>query len=159
MARITGTDTLGIEDLNKLVRALKELDKDLPKRLRKVGKVVADIVADHARGAGTGLGSVAAKVAPSIKGSAGANFAAVSGGGPGYEMFGGAEFGSAHDKPRQRSSGTYLGYNQFQPWAGGGRGQDTGGYFLWPTIRKDMPLIEEKYVEGVNELLQEVGLK
>lgn len=159
MARITSGETIRIEDLNKLVKALKEIDKDLPKELRKVGKVVADIVRDHGRSEAVSQGGVAAKVAPSIKSVAGAGFAGVSGGGANYPMFGGAEFGSAHDKERTRTSGTYLGFNQFKPWAGGGKGSDAGGYFMWPTIRKDRPLIEEKYLAGVNELLKRVGLK
>ena len=52
----------------------------------------------------------------------------------------------------------YQGYNQFQPWAGGGRGKSDGGYFLWPTIRENLPLIEETYLKGVDKLLKEVGL-
>ena len=158
MARIRGDATVGVEDLDKLVSSLKAIDPALPRKLRAKGKEIADFVAADARIAAGNMGSTPAHVAPSIKGAAGAKFAAIVGGGPAFPMFQGAEFGAGHDKVRQRSTGTYLGYNQFQPWAGGGRGTNTGGYFMWPTIRRDMPRIEREYLKGATEVIQEAGI-
>lgn len=65
--------------------------------------------------------------------------------GRGFEGAFGGEFGAIRNIPRQGPSGRwYHGYNQFQSW----RGNDSkAGYFLWPAIRREMPIIIEAYVE------------
>ena len=142
MARVRGDASLGVEDLDKLAKALKQIDPSLTKKLRLAGKDVADIIAPKVRSAASSLGSTPAHVAPTIKPSAGAQFAGISLGDPAAA---GAEFGGRGRPTTQ----------QFQPWRGNG---EDAGYFAWPTIRENLPLIEETYVKNVDELIQEVGL-
>ena len=145
MARVRGDSFIGVEDLDKIAKALKQIDPSLTKRLRLAGKAAADEVVPKARSKASSLGSTAAHVAPSIKASAGAQFAGIAVGGGAYPMGPGAEFGGRGRPTTQ----------QFQPWRGNG---EDAGYFMWPTIRENLPQIEETYIKGVNELLQEVGL-
>jgi hypothetical protein len=142
MARIRGSESIGVEDLDKLARQFKELGGDAQKRLKQTNKKAATFNADDARAAATAAGSTLAHVAPSIKASAGAQFAAVAGGGSSQPAFAGAEFGSNK-------------YKQFKPWLGSG---DGAGYAVWPSIRKNLPKTEETYVEDMNKLIKEVGL-
>lgn len=145
-----------VDGLAELNAALKALGPRMPAHLRKANRTVAGFVAEDARSAAQSLGGVAAHVAPSIKASAGVGFAGVSFGGPGYEMAGGAEFGAAHDSPRQRKGGTYLGYNQFEPWRGN---SSDAGYFVYPSIRHDSDRIETEYGQAIDSLLEATGLK
>ncbi len=131
------TGTIRVDGLRELSRALKTMDKELGKDLQKANKSAATLVASHAAAAAYSLGGVAGHVAPSLKASAGRQSASVSGGGAAYPMFGGAEFGS-------------IRFHQFQPW----RGSDSdAGYFLYPTIRRDVDQIVELYAEALDNLL------
>lgn len=136
------TGTIQVEGLVELNRALKQLGPTFPKELRKANKTVADLVAQDAKAAAHSIGGVAAHVAPSIKASAGAQFAAVSLGGTAYPMAGGAEFGSYR-------------YKQFKPWRGNG---SDAGYFVYPAIRRDADRIETEYGHALTELLDRTGL-
>lgn len=131
------TGSIRVDGLRELSRALKSMDKELGKDLQKANKSAASLVADHARAAAYSLGGVAAHVAPSLKASAGRMSASVSGGGSAYPMFGGAEFGS-------------IRYTQFQTWRGS---SSDAGYFLYPTIRRDVDQIVELYSEALDNLL------
>lgn len=131
------TGSIRVDGLRELSRALKSMDKDLGKDLQKANKSAASLVADHARAAAYSLGGVAAHVAPSLKASAGRMSASVSGGGATYPMFGGAEFGS-------------IRYRQFETWRGS---SSDAGYFLYPTIRRDVDQIVELYAEALDNLL------
>jgi hypothetical protein len=140
--RSAGNDAIHVEGLPELKRALDGLGPGLKGELRKTNKTVADIVATDARSAARSLGSTAAHVAPSVKASAGALFAGVALGGPGYDPAMGAEFGS--DK-----------FKQFQQWRGGGEG---AGYFLYPTIRRDAERIGIEYEKSMDDLLRKAQL-
>lgn len=142
MARIRGNSTLGVEDLDKLTKALKAVDPSLTKKLRLAGKTAADAIAPKAKSRASSLGSTAAHVSPTIKSVAGAQFAGISVAGPAAA---GAEFGGRGRPTTQ----------QFQPHRGNG---DNSGYFMWPTIRENLPLIEETYLKGVDDVLKEAGL-
>jgi len=144
MARVRNKEaSINVDGLPELLAALKAIDKETAKRLRLTNKSVADFVAADARAAAYSLGGVAGHVAPSIKAAAGAQFAGVSGGGPAYPMFGGAEFGAGSQYP------------QFKPWRGNSA---DAGYFVYPAIRQDMDRIETAYKEAIDDLIQEVGL-
>ena len=145
MARVRNSDSIGVTDLDKLARQFKELGGDTPKRLRETNKKAAQQVAPKARAAAFAQGSTLAHVAPSIKAAAGAQFAGIAGGGPAHPAFGGAEFGGRGRPTTQ----------QFQPWRGNG---ENAGYAVYPTIRKELPNIEETYRTDIEDLIKEVGL-
>ena len=142
MARISGNDTIRVDGIKELNAALRDFGGEFKGEMRRTLKPIADMVADDARGAANSLGSTAAHVAPSIKSSAGAQFAAVT---LNHPAGAGAEFGGRGRPTTQ----------QFQPWRGNG---ENAGYFVWPTIRKDAPRIEEKASEGLDRLIKKAGL-
>lgn len=142
MARVSGDATLRVDGIKELNAALKQLGVEFKGEMRRTLKEIADVEAAHAKAAAQGLGSTAAHVAPSIKASAGAQFAGISLGDPAAA---GAEFGGRGRPTTQ----------QFQPWRGNG---EDAGYFVWPTIRKDGPSIDEKAAEGMERLIKKAGL-
>lgn len=138
MARVR-TGDIRVEGLRQLNAALKAIGPDARKELKEASKSAADMVATDARGIAQGLGGVARHVAPSIKPVASvAGSAAVSIGGSGYEMAGGAEFGS-------------LRFKQFQPWRGNG---SDAGYFLYPAIRQDVDRIVTEFTDAVDRIIK-----
>ena len=141
MARQTSGDTIRVHGLPELQRGLKQVE-GMERELSKTNKSVASMVAKQAQGAAYSLGSTPAHVAPSLKATARATYAAVTLGGGQYEMAAGAEFGSDR-------------YPQFKPWRGTGEG---GGYFLWPTIRRDEDRIVTEYEHGIDDLLRRADL-
>lgn len=134
--------TVKVDGLRELNQALKGISREAAKELRTANKTVATFVSEDARAAAYSIGGVAAHVAPSIRASAGAQFAGVAFGGPGWEMAGGAEFGS-------------LRFKQFKPWRGNG---SDAGYFLYPAIRQDAARITTEYVHALDHLLRRNGL-
>ena len=141
MARQTSGDTIRVEGLPELQRGLKQLE-GMERELSKTNKSVAKLVAENAQAAAYSLGSTPAHVAPSLKATARATYAAVTLGGGQYKMAAGAEFGSDR-------------YAQFKPWRGTGEG---AGYFLWPTIRRDEDRIVTEYEHGIDDLLRRADL-
>lgn len=137
--RGAGIEVHGLAELNK---SLKDMGDEFKGEMRKTNKVVADFVADGSRSAASGLGSTAAHVAPFIKASAGAVSAAVT---LNHPAGAGAEFGG-QGRPSTM---------QFEPHRGSG---PDAGYFVYPTIRRDLDEIESKYEEGMDKLLKKVGL-
>jgi hypothetical protein len=136
------TGAIQVEGLAELNRALKKVEGGTPNALRETNKKVAEKVAQSARSNASGLGGVAAHVAPSLRATAGATSAGVSGGGAAFPMFGGAEFGA-------------LRYPQFKPWRGSG---SDAGYFLFPAIRDEAPHIEDEYREALEDLIRKADL-
>lgn len=145
------SDTVAVTGLAKLNKELRAMGGGLQKELAQTNRAVAGFVADDARGAAESLGGVAAKAAPSIRATGGVKSAGVGFGGAAYPFGAGAEFGAGHDVPRQRTTGTYEGFNQFGPWKGNGQ---TAGYFVYPTIRRDAPRIEGEYAKALDALLK-----
>lgn len=134
-----------VEGLRELNRALKELGPQFPKEMRAVNKKAAEEVSGEARAAALAQGGVAAKSASSIKVSAGAMSAGLAVGGSTAPWAVGAEFGGGGRPTTQ----------QFKPWRGNG---SNAGYFVYPTIRENADEIESTYREGLDELLERVGL-
>lgn len=143
--------TIQVEGLSELNKSLRALGPEMQKELQETNRSVARFVADDARAAAESLGGVAAHVAPSIKAVGGARSAGVAFGGARYPMAGGAEFGAGHGVIRQRTSGSYHGYNQFDTWQGN---STEAGYFVYPTIRKDADRIETDYTRALEDLMK-----
>lgn len=144
MARVSsGSQHIRVEGLTELQRALKKID-GFERELSKTNRETAQMVMADARGEAQSQGSTAAHVAPAIKTTASATYAAVSLLTSGrYAMAAGAEFGSDR-------------YRQFKKWTGFG---ENAGYFMWPTIRRDADKIQHKYESGMDDLLKRANLK
>lgn len=147
------TGDIQVRGLKELNKALKDLPDDLHKELPRINREAAGIAADQGRSNALALGGVAAKTAPSIKLVGGARSAGVGFGGVAYPWAGGAEFGAGQNIIRTRKSGTYLGYNQFEPWKGNG---PTAGYFIYPAIREKNDEIVRTYEEGLEGILKQL---
>jgi hypothetical protein len=145
------TGDVQVEGLAELSRVLKSMDSDLARELRLANKSAAGIAADAAQSRALSIGGIAAKTAPTIRASAGVKSASVGFGGASAPWGAGAEFGAARDRQRQRSSGTYVGYAQFQPWRGSGR---SAGYFVYPSIRANEDRIVEQYEDALGDLIR-----
>lgn len=149
------TGLIQVDGLAELRRTLKDFNPEMQKELRKANRSVATLVAKDARAAAVALGGVAAHVAPSVKASAGIASAGVALGGIGFEMAAGAEFGAGQDKLRNRRTGQYVGYRQFEPWRGN---SSDAGYFLYPAIRRDADRVVTEYTAAVEAIIERLGL-
>lgn len=129
------TDTLRIEGLPQLSRALKALDPDAQKELKDASRKVATFVADDARAAAFSLGGVAAKVAPTIRPGGGVSGGNVGFGGAAQPFAGGAAWGS-------------IRYKQFRPWRG------RTGYFPYPQIVSNEDRIESEYGDALDAIIR-----
>lgn len=127
-----------VQGATELAHALDRFGDELDDGIRRLGETVAEFIAKDARAAAVSLGSVAGLVAPSVR----ADGDTVQLGGSGYPMAGGAEFGSTR-------------YPQFQPWRGSG---PEGGYFLYPTVRRDSARIDETAAKVVDDAFRKTGL-
>lgn len=145
------TGDIQVEGLAQLSRVLRDMDKDLAKELRQTNKKAAEIAADAARSRALSLGGSAAKGAPTIRATAGVRSASVGFGGTSAPWMGGSEFGANREGQRHRSTGTYVGYRQFDVWRGSGR---TAGYFVYPSIRDNEGRIVEHYQEALDDLIR-----
>ena len=136
---------INVKGLKELQKALKDFTPEHKKELSVAGKALATDIANEAKGAAGALGGVAAKVAPSIKPttlSYGLLRSGVLLGDTASPRAAGAEFGGRGRPTTQ----------QFQPHRG------TAGYFLYPTIRREAPQIEERMTDAIDNVLQKVGL-
>ena len=150
MAKVK-TGDIQVEGLAQLSKVLKGMDKDLAKELRLANKKAAQIAADAAKSRALSLGGSAAKGAPTIRASAGVKSASVGFGGASAPWMGGSEFGANREGQRRRSTGTYVGYRQFDNWRGSGR---TAGYFVYPSIRDNEGRIVEQYEDALGDLIR-----
>jgi hypothetical protein len=149
-----GAQAVRIEGLRELQRDLRALDSKLPAELRKVNLAVAQMVVAKAQAKAAGEGRMAAKAATVLKARGEQRGASVVLANTASVPFAlGAEFGAGRNSPRHRTTGTYQGYNQFQPWLGSGAG---AGYFLYPTIRGESDHIVEAYEKRLAALLARV---
>lgn len=145
------TGDVQVSGLRELNKALKDLPGELQKELPEINREVARLVVDDARSKALSIGGVAAKTAPSIGVLGGARSAGVGFGGARAPWAGGAEFGAGRDVRRTRSTGSYLGFNQFKSWRGNG---PKAGYFVYPSIRQNNDRIVQTYEERLNDLLE-----
>lgn len=134
-----------VQGLTEAVRALTSLDDILAHQLLDADRAAVDLVAADARSQGASLGGVAAKAAPSVRADLAGGLAVVGFGGPGYEFAAGAEFGGRGRPTTQ----------QFQPWRGPA---DTGGYFVYPTIRADADRIDSVYGDAADAAIRKADL-
>lgn len=145
------TGDIQVEGLKELSRVLKSMDNDLAKELRGANKDAAQIAATASKQRALSIGGSAAKGATSIRASAAVKSASVGFGGSSAPWEVGAEFGANRDAQRSRSTGSYVGYRQFQPWRGSG---GNAGYFVFPSIRDNEGRIVEQYTEALDELIR-----
>lgn len=136
------TGAVEVEGLAELQRALRRMAPELADEVTKVNRELATDVRGKAAGKAAGLGGVAAHVAPSLGVTAGRTSAGVAGGGAGWPMFGGAEFGA-------------INYPQFAPWRGNG---PDAGYFVYPAIRDEAPHITDRYEAALDDITRRAGL-
>ncbi len=136
--------SIQIEGLRDFNRALKQVSDQYPKQVKDANYDLAREVATRAKTRAMGEGGSARKAAASLRASRSANASAVSGGGPRYPYFWGAEFGSKR-------------YGQFKAWRGNQWGGWDGGpgYFLHPTIRNDARKLIDDYMKRLDELAAE----
>lgn len=136
--------TVTIEGLRDFHRALRELDKKFPKALRDANFDLASEVVKRSKARGLTEGGVARKASKSLRAARSANSSVVTGGGPGYPYFFGAEFGAK----QYRQFETWRG-NQWEGWDGG------PGYFLHPVIRSDARELVAAYMKRLDALADE----
>lgn len=144
--------SLKIEGLRDLQKALRTIDKSLAHELQQANKAVAGEVARDAQGKAHGISKGGERLARSIFAVAQQRSAAVqirdapgrTAGALGYE------FGAGRDALRQRSSGAYVGFRQFDVWRGSG---GSAGYAMYPAIRDAMPGLPERYADALDPLL------
>lgn len=149
------TGTIAVDGLPELSKALKAIGPELQKELRTTNKQAAEMVASGARSAMAALGRQGAHFAPGVKASGGTTSAGVALDGRRMPGILGVEFGAGQDSPRQRSSGQYVGFRQFEPWRGNG---SDAGYALYPTIRDRADEIVEFYDDAIAAVIRKAGL-
>jgi hypothetical protein len=148
---VGGREAVKIVGLRETQKALQEL-QGTGKALREVNLGVAEMVAERARELARSQGGVIAKAADAIKAGAEQTRAFVKITANARFPFAlGAEFGAGRDLPRRRTSGTYVGYRQFEPWRGN---KQDAGYALYPTIRRNNTAIVNAYDERIGQLLE-----
>lgn len=130
---------VGLADFN---RALSVAGKEYSKAANRAGYDLARTLVKRAREVASRRSiRTASKAAKSLRVSRGASFVAISGGGPKYPYFWGAEFGARN-------------YRQFEKWRGNQWGGWDGGpgYFLNPTIRQDGPALIRRYMDDIGKV-------
>ncbi len=73
----------------------------------------------------------------------------VSFGGSKFPEAAGVEFGAVRNVLRQRSTGSYRGWNQFKAWKGNG---SDAGYALFPAIRSSSDEILELGGKAIDDI-------
>ena len=145
MATISTESTIRVTGLNEAIKALKKCgDAEKLGLLKQVFHAAAQHVVREAQGTAPFVGKMATAAARGLKASRTQNNAAVRfTERRGFEF--GAEFGAGRNLPRSGHRGstyyTYQGLNQFKPWRGNSM---AAGYFLWPSIRAEAPLLAEE---------------
>lgn len=144
--------SLKVEGLRDLQRTLREMDRDLLPVLRRTNKEIADEVAVDARSRAHGIhkgGERLARAITSVSQQRSAGVQISDGGRTAGAL--GYEFGAGHDTSRNRRSGQYVGFRQFDVWRGNG---PDAGYAVYPAIRAAAPDLPEKYLRALDPLLR-----
>lgn len=133
-----------VQGLKSFLKELKAVGAEYPAAVKQANFDAASQIVGIARGRAGAAGVVQSRRnAQSLKASRSGTAAIVSGGGPRYPTFWGAEFGAKR-------------WAQFKPWRGnqwrGWEGAGGGGYFLHPTIRDRGPSILNEYVKTLRKL-------
>jgi hypothetical protein len=137
---------VGLTAARKALRALGD-PKAVDAEFRKEGRAISDQVVRRTtvEAALTGRPEIQ-RAARTVKAASTINGAAVRiGAKTGDSWAAAALFGTHADQPRQRRSGTFLGYNQFV------RPQRDGGP-LWRAIAKEREQISERYMDALERI-------
>jgi len=149
---VTGV-RIAVPGLRQLARELRDVGPAERAELKAVNQTVAVLVASRAREKARGLGPQHARYADAIGPGASYGKASVKIDGETYPGALGVEFGAGHGQPRQRSSGTYSGYNNLPAWRGNSA---EAGYSVYPTIRESASDIVSTYTAMLDSLLDKV---
>ena len=125
-----------VRGLREFRAALKEAGDKLPRELARAHRGVAEFVVEMARQRAMTTSREAARGARGLSFSGGQLSATVRLSGEKIPGALGAEFGAAHNVPRQTVRGTVRGFNQFPTWRGN---KADAGWWLFPTIRNTQP--------------------
>lgn len=151
-------DTVRVEGLRDFRAALKQLDdpKKWEDKLKDANYRVGDLVVQRAKDRAIALGRMQAAAADGIASRRQAALALVvldaRDRGSGVPWLFGAEFGANQEATRSRSTGTYVGFRQFEPWKGASKG---AGFFFWPTIRDEAQAIRDAYETELDSIVKE----
>ena len=131
-----------VQGLKSFLKELKAVGEEYPAAVKQANFDAASKIVGLARTRAGAVGvPTARRVGQSLRASRSGAGAVVSGGGPRYPTFWGAEFGAKR-------------WPQFKPWRGNQwRGWQGGpGYFLHPTIRDHGSSILNDYVNTLRKL-------
>ena len=137
-----------VDGLAELQRSLRDMDRSLLPVLRAANKSVATEVAQDAKSRALGIEKGGQRLARAISAVAQQRSAGVQ-----IRDWGntrgalGFEFGAGRDAIRDRVTGKYVGFRQFDDWAG------HRGYALYPAVREAVPGLPEKYADALDPLL------
>lgn len=136
--RIVGPGAVKVYGLKEIRAGLKSAGPAFPRRLTQINKQLAQAVAAGARARGEQLTHPRPghEALGTLKATAGQLSATVSLGSPAVPWALGEEFGS-------------IKHHQFPPWRGNKGG---AGYFFWPTIREDLPRLDQLYLDMIDDL-------
>lgn len=151
-----GARVYGVREFNRNLRAAGVATRELSEPGRKMAQ---EFVIPHALYAASRLGRGYVRAAFTLRPASSVNGGAVRLGDRQVPDALGWEFGSYRNNRRKRmgpgSSRSYVGYRQFREWRGS---RDDAGYFLWPTIRRDLPHLQQEYLKKLAELGRRYGL-
>jgi hypothetical protein len=151
------------KDIQAILRTFKNMD-DIAKEDMK--KTVKEISNDAASSIGSALQATpqgqalarSIKVSNSYKRgpviSIGGDNPKLKNGTPVGAIALGVEFGAYQNRPRNRKSGEYIGYKQFQPRSPR-EGRGNAGYFIFPTLKALQPYITKRWVDEVDRIRRE----
>lgn len=136
------TDAVRITGLRDVQRALRQVDRTLPRELRKAGNAAAQVIVDEGKARATTPQQ--RKAAESLRPRSDQRGVRVAlGNASRYPFALGAEFGS-------------ITYPQFPAFRGSGSG---AGYFLWPAIRANRERVAGLFLDGVDTITRQAGLR
>lgn len=156
MAKRLGPGALTYTGLREMRAALRGMDPELARGLTHVHKTIslAAVAGMRMRAESRTHPRVGHQAIGTLRATAGQQSASVKYGNAETSWALGEEFGSLGARmtvdrrhPRGRHS-----TRQFPAWRGNKQG---AGYFVWPTIREDLPRFIDAYDEMVEELLAE----
>ena len=146
-------------ELKSLVASLKKMDKIATDDLKQASK---DLAIEAASAVGSALqatptGRILAstiKVSTAVQPqfSLGGTRAYLSNGTPIGAITMGIEFGSYQNTIRERKSGKYKGYQQFQPRSPR-EGKGNAGYYIYPTLKAFHGTILKRYLEQIDRIV------
>ena len=136
-----------IKGLKQLLRDVRKVEADLPKTMRQTLLPISQNVLSRARQRAQGLGGVQAHaVRRGLRAGATQNTAWIKLLADKEPTILGAEYGGGA-RPTTR---------QFPPWRGSGGGS---GYFVWPTIRGMAREVDDRFADGLDDVLRSAGFR